>query len=100
MKLLQKFWKSVKRNPVINVAVVTILAQVVQRAIDSGDYTWKTLSLYAFQFAMAYVAREFVVPYKEHLNTMRDLNEDAHNRLAKSYNQGLDRGLERGRNGD
>lgn len=63
---VKTIWKSIKRNPIIVVAVLTIGAQVVQHAIDSNVWDAKTLSIYAFQLAMAYVAREMVVPVKKH----------------------------------
>lgn len=66
MKLLQKFWKSIKRNPVINVAVMSILAQAISQAASEGKYDLKTISTYGLQLALAYVAREFVVPFSEH----------------------------------
>lgn len=66
MNVVRAMWNSVKRNPVINAAIVAIVGQVIVHAIENGEYDVKTLSVYALQLSLAFVAREFTVPYKEH----------------------------------
>lgn len=65
-KLARSVWKSIKRNPVLLVAVITILAEAGQKALADGHFTFTVWMTYALQMAMAWVAREFVVPYSEH----------------------------------
>lgn len=66
MTLLKKFWRSIKRNPVINVFVVGVTAQAINHAISVGDFELKNIAFYAMQIALAAIAREFVVPLNEH----------------------------------
>lgn len=75
MTLLKKFWRSIKRNPVINVAVVGILMQAANHAYTTGDFNLKNFSFYAFQLALAAIAREFVVPLNEHNEVQAKLDE-------------------------
>ncbi|GHF92003.1 hypothetical protein [Streptomyces griseosporeus] len=91
---MRAIWKSIKNNPVIVVAVLTISAQVVQHAVDSNTWDAKTLSIYAFQLAMAYVARELVVPVQKHEAT-KELVSKAIVRLEEDRKKRL-RGIDRG----
>lgn len=43
-----------------------ILIEAANHAIATGDFDVKDFCFYAFQLALAAIAREFVVPLKEH----------------------------------
>jgi hypothetical protein len=80
-------WRSVKRNPIINVAVLAIIAQAIVEAMEDGHYDLKTIATYALQLSLAYVAREFTVPAKEHEAEMQELTRQANQEIANTYNQ-------------
>lgn len=65
MRLLKKFWKSVKRNPIINAALAAIVLQALQSATEDGKFSLGEVGGYLLQFGFAYVAREFTVPLRE-----------------------------------
>jgi hypothetical protein len=79
--VLRTIRKSIKRNPVIVAALVAIVAQAIQHAIETNDWNVQTIGTYLLQLAMAYVAREFTVPHFEH-------QEEVQN----AFKQGLERG--------
>ena len=65
MVALRKFWRSVKRNPVINAFIVAVLVQLLQdyraNAID-----WAHFAGYFAMLCIAVAARQFTVPNDEH----------------------------------
>lgn len=65
MRLLRKFWKSVKRNPVILATLASMALQFIQD-YDSGAITTDNLFKYLTTLGLGFLAREFVVPLKEH----------------------------------
>lgn len=75
MKTFEKFWRSIKRNPVVNVFVIGVLAQAANHAINVGDFDLRNFAFYAFQLALAAIAREFVVPLSEHNETKAKVAE-------------------------
>ena len=65
-KLARNIVKLIKREPVIFITAVAILAQAGNKALESGHFTFTLWMTYAFQMAMAFVARELVVPGDKH----------------------------------
>lgn len=55
--------KSIKRNPVILAAVAIIVVQVIK---DWDHITTTDYFQYLFSLGVAYCAREFTVPLKDH----------------------------------
>lgn len=72
MQVFRRLWVSVKRNPVINTVLVAIVAQAIVEAMEDGKYDLRTIATYVLQLSLAYVAREFVVPFKEHRKEVRE----------------------------
>jgi metal-dependent HD superfamily phosphatase/phosphodiesterase len=74
---MRKLWNSIKRNPVLNIFILTALGQflhdVLANAVD-----WDNLAVYMATLAMGVIARMFVVPETEHLDA-----------VEKAYMEGL-----------
>lgn len=71
----RKLVKIIKREPVVFVAALAILAQAGVKAIDTGHFSFVVWMTYAFQMAMALVARELVIPGVTHDAEVKLLNE-------------------------
>lgn len=88
MKTLRKFWKSVKREPVIFLAILTILAQAFEKAMDTGHFTLVVWMTYVLQMTMAVIARGLVVPgdkFAEITSHRDSLAVDLNRLLQKDY---------------
>lgn len=79
MKLLRKFWKSVKRNPVVNIFVLTAVGEISHDYLE-GTIDWDNISVYATTVVMGVLARMFVVPLSEHVEL-----ENKHEVLLANY---------------
>lgn len=99
MQIARKIWSSVKRNPVINAAIVAIIGQAITQAIENGHYDVKTIATYALQLSLAYVAREFTVPVKEHENALNEIGvvsvRERDNAVDTAYRAGMIEGGEK-----
>lgn len=73
---MNSLWKTIKRNPIINVAVIAIIAQAIVEAMGDGKYDLREIATYALQLSLAYVAREFTVPYEEHKKEVEKAFDD------------------------
>lgn len=80
--MLKAIWNSIKRNPVINVAIIGIIAQALQNAMDTNDWDVQHIGTYMLQLALAFVARQFTVPAKEYGNL-----KENHQDLLKNFLQ-------------
>lgn len=65
--------KSVKRNPIQNVAILVIVAMIGQKFVAGEAIEGTDWGIYLLNFAMSYVAREFTMPLKEHEDTIDNL---------------------------
>lgn len=85
---MKRLWKSIKRNPIINTVLVAIVAQAIVEAMEDGHYDLRTISTYALQLSLAYVAREFTVPHSDY----KDLRKRNAEIATKAFAEGLFRG--------
>lgn len=75
---MKRLWKSIKRNPIINTVLVAIVAQAIVEAMEDGHYDLRTISTYALQLSLAYVAREFTVPHKEYKEEVKRVHQSSY----------------------
>jgi hypothetical protein len=97
---LRKLTKLIKSEPVLFIALLAVLAQAAQKAMDTGHFTFTVWITYAFQMFMALVARELVVPGTKHTEVKASLGEAVaamaikhRQEIDKAYTKGVNRGL-------
>jgi hypothetical protein len=61
-------WRSIKRNPIILAALAIVGIQLIQ---DWNNLTTQDWFQSLFTMGVAYLAREFTVPLREHEETKR-----------------------------
>jgi hypothetical protein len=93
-QVARKLWKLIKREPVVFVAALAILAQAGVKAIDTGHFSFVVWMTYAFQMAMALVARELVVPGDKH-EALKELVSETIVELEAEYQKKLNDHLTR-----
>lgn len=69
-----KLWKSIKRNPVLNVFILTAFGQFLHDYL-AGAVDWDNITVYVATLAMGVIARMFVVPENEHYEKMSRLKQ-------------------------
>lgn len=70
---MNSLWRSIKRNPVLNFFVAAAITQFSQDYI-AGDIDWAHFTSYAATLAFGIAARMFVVPLRDHENTVNNLH--------------------------
>jgi hypothetical protein len=75
MRFAHKFWKSIKRNPVINGFIAAVIGQLAHDYL-ANQIDWTNIIGYFGMLLIGVAVREFTVPYKEHLEVFGD--RDSH----------------------